>query len=327
MADISTKYMGLDLKNPIIVGSCSLTGKLDKIKESETAGAGAVVLKSIFEEQILADKDALKDSTETQYHTEAWGYLERMGRDLSVANYLELVEKAKKEVSIPVIASLNCVTPGEWIEYAKKLENAGADALELNIYIVPRNPKVPGSKIEQKYVNIFEKVKDEINIPIALKIAPYFSNFLDFARELDWRKVDSLVIFNRYYPFDIDVEKMELTAGKIYSSRDEISLPLRWMSLLYGKVDCDLAATTGVHEGEDAIKQLLAGASAVQIASVLYQKGFSHIQKMLTDIESWMERHNFDALDEFRGKMSQGKSESPEFYERVQFIKAIVGIS
>jgi len=327
MVDLSTKYMGLELKNPIIVGSSSLTGNLQKIKKCEEAGAGAIVLKSIFEEQILSETHQLEQSSETGYHVEAWEYLERIGRDLSINKYLDLIDEAKKEVSIPVIASLHCVSSGEWVEYAKKIEKAGADALELNVYILPDNPKITGEKIEKQYFDIIEKLKGKISIPVALKIGPYFSNLLHFATQLSWRKIGALVLFNRYYPFDIDIDKIDLTAGEIYSCHHEISTPLRWMTLLYDNIDCDLAATSGIHDGKAAIKQILAGATAIQIVSVLYKERIEYIGKIKEDIENWMEEKGFESLDDFRGKLSKKNSQYPELYDRMQFIKSIVGIS
>lgn len=326
MIDLSTNYLGLELKNPIIIGSSSLTSDLDNLINIEKAGAGAVVLKSIYEEQILAETEAMEKSSETDYHIEAWEYLERMGRDMGLQNYLNLIKQAKENLNIPVIPSINCISEGEWLHYAQKIENAGADALELNIYIVPTDKKLPAKDLEKRYFAILSKLKDKIEIPISLKISPYFSNILHFANQLTWRDVDGLVIFNRYYPFDIDLNKMELTSGKIYSSPEEKALSLRWISLMYDRIDCDLAATTGVHSADGVIKQILVGATAVQVVSVLYILGIDYIKSIVDNVMWWMDSNNYDSVDQFRGILSQKNSQYPYLYDRVQFIKAVVGI-
>lgn len=326
MTDLSTKYLGLQLRNPLIVASCSLVKTVDGAQRCDDAGAGAVVLKSLFEEQIEADTKELEKHVWIAGHPEAFDYVREIGTELGSRDYLKLVEGTKKKLSIPVIASLNCITPKWWTEYAKKIEAAGADALELNIAVLPSDPNRSSDEIERLYFNILEGVRKSIKIPIAVKIGPYFTSMARMAHELCNRGASALVIFNRFYQFDINIDKLELVPGYRLSSREEINLPLRWISLLAGHVKCDLAAATGVHDGTGVIKQLLAGASAIQICSTLYLNGVEYIGNILSQIRTWMNKHNFQSVEQIKGKLSQEVSDRPEFYERLQYIKALVGI-
>lgn len=326
MADLSTNYVGLQLRNPIIVASCSLVNTVEGAEKCADAGAGAVVLKSLFEEQLEADTKALQQNVWLAGHAEAFDYVRNMGIELGSQDYLKLVEGAKKKLAIPIIASLNCITPTWWTDYAKRIERAGADALELNIAVLPSDTNRTGNEIEHLYFDILEAVKQSVKIPIAVKIGPYFTSIARMAHELCNRGASSLVLFNRFYQLDINIEKLALVPGYRLSSREEISLSLRWISLLAGRVKCDLAATTGVHDGIGVIKQLLAGASAVQVCSTLYLNGVKYIDTILTQIEEWMDQHTFDSIDQIKGKLSQMESDRPEFYERLQYIKALVGI-
>jgi dihydroorotate dehydrogenase (fumarate) len=348
MINLSTKYMGLDLRNPIIVASSSLTSTLDKIKQCADAGAGAIVLKSLFEEQIHAEGVDLSQYSQSLYDAEAADWLQNYNMELGPTKYLQLIEDAKKAVSIPVIASLNCFSTRWWLNYAKKIEAAGADAIELNFGVIFSDSTKTGKQVEDLYIETIKQVKKRVKVPIALKIGPYFSSFANIAEKLSrgeeeatffvgwsggkrpaeklWDGVDALVLFNRYYCLDIDIDNMTLKAGNPYSSPEEIHLPLRWISLLSGRVKCDLAATTGVHDGEGAIKQILTGATAVQLCSTLYKNGLPQIGKILNQIEDWMKAHNFSTLDQFRGKLRQLGSENPQRYERLQYIKLLVGI-
>jgi dihydroorotate dehydrogenase (fumarate) len=351
MADLSTKYMGLELSSPVIVGSSSLASSVEGVKKLEDAGAAAVVLKSLFEEQIFAETEEMGEYSHTLYDSEAAEFIEAYGREFGPRNYLKLIQDTKKACSIPIIASLNCFSQKWWVNYAKKIEAAGADALELNIGVMPSNPKLSAEEVENLYLDIVKDIKKEVNIPVALKIGPYFSSFANLAVMLSrgrvehrdfivgwcgtsapsdnkkgWSGVDALVLFNRYYQLDIDIEKMELVAGNPYSTSDEIHESMRWISLLSGRVDCDLAATTGIHTGDDAIKQILAGADVVQLCSTLYQKGLGQIKTIRQEIEDWMSAHGYSSVDDFRGKLSQKKSEFPTAHERLQYIKLFVGI-
>ena len=330
MIDLSTRYMGLELRNPIIVASCSLTGTPAGVISCADAGAGAVVLKSLFEEQIHAELDSFVDDLEEHLwlsgHPEAFDYIQGMGMELGPRQYLKLVEEAKRSVSIPIIASLNCISPKWWADYAKQFEAVGADALELNIAAMPSDPERNNEEIEGLYFRILEEVKSLINIPIAVKIHSHFTSVARMAAELSKTGVSALVLFNRLYRFDIDIEQLKLVPGDRFSSPQEISTSLRWISLLAGNVDCDLASSTGVHDGAGAIKQLLAGASAVQICSTLYLNKMEQIGNILGQIEEWMEKHGFDSVDQIKGKLSQKQSDQPELFERIQYVKALVGI-
>ncbi len=314
MIDISTSYMGLQLKNPFIVASSSLTGQVESVRRCAEAGAGAIVLKSLFEEQIQAETAELRDqSADHSYHGEAYDYLQGYGMELGPQQYLELVRNAKKAVDIPIIASLNCAVGGRWSEYATKLENAGADAIELNISIMPNSPKQKGPDIVDSYLRILHEVKQKIKIPVAVKVGPYFTSFANIADRLandraeapaysvgwlgkdkevgkiTWKGADGLVLFNRFYKLDIDIDKMKLVHGQPYSSPNEINYSLRWLSLLAGKVDCDLVGNTGIHDGHDAVKALLAGAKVVQFCSTLFVNGLQQIGIMEEQLKQWME--------------------------------------
>jgi len=350
MADLSTSYMGLTLANPIIVGSSSLSGSVEGVKRCAAAGAGAVVLKSLFEEQISAEIGLMSQSAEYAGYGEGLEYLHGYGAELGPRDYLKLVADAKQAVDIPVIASLNCFSAERWADYAKKLEGAGADALELNVALMPTRSSESAADIEQRYLQVFHEVKTRVSIPVAMKIGPYFSALANFADQIShdkaeappftvgwcgpaenrgkiiWEGADALVLFNRFYQFDIDIDKFQLIAGNPYSSAAEGHAALRWISLLAGRVPCDLASTTGVHDGAGAIKYLLAGANAVQVCSAIYKQGPEVIGKILAQLESWMKKHNFERISDFRGKLSQVRSDKPENFERLQYIKLFVGI-
>lgn len=325
MADLSTKYMGLELKNPIIVASCSLTQTLNGVRKCAEEGAGAVVLKSLFEEQIDSDVKDVERNLLPYWRPEALDYVRGMGMALGPREYLNLVEQAKSTVSIPVIASLNCITPKWWIDYAKQIVNAGADALELNVSVMPSDPKRSGHEIENIYFTILEEVDKYIDLPIAIKIGPYFTSMARMADKLSRRGASALVLFNRFYQPNIDLDKIELKPGYNFSSPEDMGLSFRWIALLAGRVDCDLAASTGIHDGAGVIKQLLAGATVTQMCSALYLNGLKHIGSVIEEVKAWMDEHNFKSIDEFRNMMSQMKSKQPELYERIQYIKALVG--
>ncbi len=350
MVDLSTRYMGIPLRNPIVVGSSSLTGSLAGIKKCAEAGAGAIVLKSLFEEQISAETGQMSEYADYVGHGEAAEYLQGYGMELGPNDYLKLVGEAKKAVDVPIIPSLNCISHDRWGSYAKKLESAGADAIELNVGLMPTNAKQEGPAIEEEYYRILHNVKNQVRIPVAMKIGPYFSSFAHFTERLChdkaegppftvgwigsspepgkivWQAVDALVLFNRFYQFDIDIDKMELVAGNPYSTSLELHTALRWIALLHGRVDCDLVATTGIHNGADAVKQLLAGATVVQVCSALYQNGLGQVGRILEQIEAWMQAHSYTSLDQFRGKLSQARSDRPRYHERLQYIKLFGGI-
>jgi dihydroorotate dehydrogenase (fumarate) len=326
MADLSTTYMGLALRNPLVVASCSLTKTVDGVRRCADAGAGAVVLKSLFEEQILADLHGNEVDATPLWHPEALDYVQRMGLELGPRSYLHLIGEAKRAVEIPVIASLHCVSPGLWTNYVRQIADAGADAIELNISAMPSDPKRDGAAVEKLYTDTVESVTHLASIPVAVKIGPYFSSIARMASELWKRGAKALVLFNRFYQFDIDIERMELAPGYRLSSPQEMGLPLRWISLLSGRIACDFSASTGAHDATGAAKLILAGATTVQLCSTLYKNGIDRIGEIRDELEALMEKHGFASMNEMRGKLSQAESEVPELYERLQYIKALVGM-
>ena len=325
MTDLSTTYMGLKLRNPLMVASCDFTSSAEGVKKCSDAGAGAVVLKSLFEEQIKAKTQITEQDMWLHGHSEAFEYVEKMGMAMGPREYLKVIKDARAASDIPVIASLNCISPRWWVEYAGQIAAAGADALELNIAVLPSDARRTGQEIENVYLDIVGALAGEIDIPFAVKIGAHFSSIAWMADRLARRGASALVLFNRFYQLDVDIDKLTLAPGIKLSSPDEISLPLRWIGLLAGRVKCDLAATTGVHDAEGLIKQLLVGASAVQVCTGLYLNGVEHMGKILADLEAWMDKHGFAGIDDFRGKLSQEESQHPELFERLQYIKTYTG--
>jgi dihydroorotate dehydrogenase (fumarate) len=326
MINLATKYMGLNLKNPIIISSSSLTHSPDGVRRCADAGAGAVVLKSLFEEQINADVKALADSSVPRFHTEEWDYIQRMGLDMNADEYLKIIEESKEKVDIPVIASLNCKSSDRWTEFAKYIEAVGADAIELNIAVMPRQFDEDPDKIEKHIFNIISSVKHNVNIPIAVKLGPYFTSMPRVAKGARKAGASALVLFNRFYQTDIDIDTLTHESKNKYSTPPEMSNTLRWISLLYQQVGCSLVGNTGIHDGEALIKQLLVGAKAVEICSTLFIHGLGQINIMLEELQKWMVDKGYETLDDFRGKMSFKNSKQPEYFERQQYIRALVGI-
>lgn len=312
--------MGLELKNPLIVGSCGLTNSIESIRDLADNGAGAIVLKSLFEEQILL---AIRKASIETYgqHAETNDYIHYFERKQIVENYLRLIENVKKTVEIPIIASINCQTNKEWPVFAKQIEDAGADGLELNIFILPCKIGEKYAITEERYFSILREVKKYIKIPVAIKLGYHFTNLANTLYELSKGKVDALVLFNRFYNTDIDLEKEQVISGNAYSSPQDYLIPLRWIAMLSNELECDLCASTGIHDGTSAIKQILAGAKTVQMVSVLYEHKPEYLTTTLQTISNWMKKKNYSSLADFRGKLCQANIETPEFYERVQFMQ------
>lgn len=322
MADLGTKYMGFSLRNPVIIGSSGLTDSVDKVIELEKAGAGAVVLKSLFEEQILfAFQQKVQDLKMESTYPEAEEYIVKHTKQQAIDEYLQLVRDCRKAVSIPVIASINCLSFSEWINFAKDIQEAGASGLELNISMMPSDPLKTGEQNEAAYINILNEVIRKVSIPVAAKISPHFTGLANSAMKFSWTGISGLVLFNRYYSPDIDLSNFTIVAGNVFSNPYEYSLPLRWTAVLADRVTCDIAATTGIHDGEAAVKMLLAGARAVQVCSVIYQQGSSQIGKILKQMENFMQQKGYASTSDFIGKMSMHAVENPGAYERVQFMK------
>jgi dihydroorotate dehydrogenase (fumarate) len=319
MANTKTTYLGLDMANPVVVSSSGLTNSTNKIEKLAESGAGAVVLKSIFEEQINFEAGKLNLNND---YPEAVDYIQNYTKSNSLKEYLSIIEQAKKKTEIPVIASVNCINSNEWIDFSKNFQNHGADALELNVFFLPTSKDRHGGDYEKKYLDLIGKVIDEVNIPVAVKIGPYFSNLLNIVEQLHYRKAKGVVLFNRFYEPDIDIESLQMKSAEVLSNPSDIRQSLRWVGLVSSVFDkIDIAASTGVHNSEAAVKQLLAGATAVQVCSVLYKNGLDYLSEIVQGIKDWMVRKGFDSVDDFRGKMNYSKIDDPAFYERAQFMK------
>lgn len=328
MPDLSTTFAGLKLKNPIIIGSSGLTDSVENIKALETNGAGAVVLKSLFEEEILREMEAnlTKLRSESYLYPETLEFYEDQDEtEESTIKYLELIKSVKQEVDIPVIASINCITSGQWTYFPEMIESSGADAIELNIFIFPLDYNRLGNENEKIYFEIVEEVTRQVKIPVIAKISYYFSNLGTMIQNLSETNLSGLTLFNRYYNPDFDIDSMEITSGGVLSHPSDIYQSLRWIGIMANRIECDMAATTGIHDGKAVIKQILAGASAVQVASAIYNHGPEYIQTMLDEISEWMDRKKFHSIAEFKGKMGQDKLANPAAYQRIQFMKYFRG--
>ncbi len=319
--DLSVKYLGLTLKNPIIVGSSGLTASVERIKSLEKNNAAAVVLKSLFEEQILME--GVKEIGDEDFlYPEAYDYIKQYSENYGVDKYLDLVEKATKNVEIPVIASINCAAEGDWSGFAKKVEQAGAKALEVNIAILPTDETKTAADYEKLHLNILREVRKAVSIPIAVKLSYYGTNLAYLIKRIAWEKIaDAVVLFNRFYNPDFDIDNFEITSSHILSHAEDIMPALRWIALLSPKIKTQFVATTGIFTGLDIVKQILAGATAVQVVSAIYKMGESYIDTLLQQIKDWMREKEFPNLDAFRGKMSFKNVPNPQVFERVQFMK------
>lgn len=318
MANLHTSYAGLKLKNPLIAASSGLTNTFQKIKEMEKAGIGAIVLKSLFEEQIDNHSEKLMESSD---YPEASDYINAYVKMNHMDKYLDLIRSAKEVCDIPIIASVNCYKLTQWADFAKTIENAGADALELNIFVVNAG-EFGDSYLEDSYLNIVRELKKSIRIPLIVKMARTFSNLPGLVEKLKAAGANAVVLFNRYYPLDIDIDRMEITSGTVFSHPADFHDTLRWTAITSGRVkNIDISCSTGVHTWEDVIKGILAGAPAIQLCSVLYEKGLDTISEMLTCLEEWMDQNYYDTIDDFKGKLNYANIPSPALYERAQFMK------
>ncbi|MBR8534620.1 dihydroorotate dehydrogenase-like protein [Carboxylicivirga sediminis] len=322
MANLETKYLGLTLKNPIVVSSSGLTNSVDKIGKLVEAGAGAVVLKSLFEEQINHEINNIIYKGEGFDYPEAADYVKGYTRDNSVADYLKLISETKKQYDIPVIASINCFSSDEWVDFAQQIEAAGADALELNVFVLNTDKNSDPEAYEQLYVDVVTNVSKVVKMPVSVKLGLYFSNLVKVVNRLSVSGAKGVVLFNRFYEPDIDINKMALTSAEVLSSPADMRRTLRWVAITSDKVhNIDISASTGVHDGAAVVKQLLAGATSVQTCSAVYKHGPKVITEMLDVLSQWMDEKGYSAIEEFRGLMSYSKIENPALYERAQFMK------
>ncbi|MFB6342802.1 dihydroorotate dehydrogenase-like protein [Saccharicrinis sp. FJH62] len=319
MISLKTSYLGLELENPLIASSSGLTNSVEKVLELEKAGIGAVVLKSLFEEQINMNAGNAMD--QSQDYPEAYDYVKNYVRSENLESYLKLVRECSEQTSIPVIASINCYSGGEWVDFAKRIEEAGADALELNVFIMNASLK-DDSSFDDKHYEIVRKVKKVVSIPVSVKISYYFNNIVKVVDRLKGEGAEGVVLFNRFYQPDINIDKLELTASDIFSVPSDLHNTLRWVAITSGQTDhIDISASTGVHDWDSVIKLILAGAQTVQVCSALYKNGNGIVSQMTTALEEWMNQKGFNTLKDFRGKLNYSNSEDPAFYERVQFMK------
>ncbi len=326
MVDLTTTYMGLKLKNPIVPSASPLSANLDTVKRMADAGAAAITLHSLFEEQIEFEAEALTHFLEhgTEQFAEALTYFPPMHEYRRQPDeYVEHIHQCKEAVDVPIIASLNGVSTGGWTGYAKKFEEAGADAVELNVYYIPTNDTLMSYDVEDLYVKLLKEVKRHVNIPVAMKLSPYFSAMPHVASMLDAEGADALVLFNRFYQPDIDIEELEVTPNLKLSSRVEMRLPMRWIAILYGRLDCSMALTSGIHRPEDVIKAVMVGADVANVCSVLLKKGPGRIEKLLKGVTTWMEEHEYESVEQMKGSMSHESVPEPAAFERANYMKVL----
>ncbi len=322
MSNLKTKYLGMDLKNPVIAGASGFTGNIKSLKRIEKAGASAVILKSLFEEQITYEvNQSLKKGGIVYGYDDIDDYVGFYEKKYNVTKYSQLIKEAKNSLSIPVIASINCATSSDWTSFAKSVEEAGADALQLNMFILPFDLRKSGGEIEEEYVNTVKAVRKEIDIPLSIKLSYHFSNIYQLIRRLSDAGADGFVLFNRFFSPDLDINTLEYTSSRFFSSPDENNLAFRWIGMLYGRINGSLASSTGVHSGEDLIKMILAGADASEIVSTMYKHKPEVILSMLETLDKWMEEKSFKTISDFKGIMSQKDSFNPEIYNRIQYMK------
>jgi dihydroorotate dehydrogenase (fumarate) len=329
MIDLSTKYLGLKLRTPLVVSASPLSRDVDGICRMEDAGAAAVVLYSLFEEQLRQEEAELDHhlAAGTDSFAESLTFFPHASEfQTGPEGYLNHIRKAKASVDIPIIASLNGSTLGGWTKFATEIEKAGADAIECNIYHIPTDPYLTSTEVEKTYVEIVRAVKKAVTIPVAVKVGPFFSNFANMARQLDDAGADALVLFNRFYQPDIDLDALEIRPNVLLSSPQALRLPLTWIGILYGRIRAQLAATSGVHNSEDVVKLLMVGASVTMTCSALMRHGVNHLRHMERGLRDWMNEHEYESVEQMRGSMSQVKCPDPEAFERAQYMRAVKGM-
>jgi dihydroorotate dehydrogenase (fumarate) len=324
--DLTTTYLGLQLKNPLVPSASPLSHSLDGMKRLEDAGAAAIVMYSLFEEQIVHESAEINHylAYGSESFFEAQSYFPAVkDYNLGPEEYVELLHKAKESLGIPIIASLNGITAGGWVKYAKKMEEAGADAIELNVYYIPTDPTITSADVEDRYLEVLNEVKRNVKVPVAMKLSPFISSFANFARRLDLAGVNGLVLFNRFYQPDIDLEALEVRPGVVLSHSHDIRLPLRWIAILRGQIKSSLAATTGIHTADDALKMLMAGADVTMLCSSLLMNGPQHLAEVLEGMNQWMIDHEYVSVAQMKGSMSQQSIADPSAFERANYMKAL----
>lgn len=326
MVELSTNYLGLQLKNPLVASASPLSKKLDNVRRLEDAGIAAVVMYSLFEEQIIHESLELDHylNRGTYSNPEAQTYLPDMDHyNIGPESYLELIQKIKQAVKVPVIGSLNGVTPGGWVDYARKIQEAGADALELNMYYIPADENLTSVELEDRYIELVKEVHAKIHIPLAVKLSPFFTSLANMAKRLVEAGANSLVLFNRFMQPDLDIETLDVVPNLLLSTSNELRLPLRWIAILSGRVQADLALTSGVHTGKDALKAVMAGANVAMMASELIANGPERTSKILIEMSEWMEEYEYVSIQQMRGSMSQKAIAEPAAFERANYMMAL----
>jgi dihydroorotate dehydrogenase (fumarate) len=327
--DLSTKYLGMQLRTPLVASASPLSHEIGGIRSLEDAGASAVVLYSLFEEQLRQENLELERDLNagTESFAESLTYFPKSSEfHTGPEGYLNHIRKAKEAVDIPIIASLNGSTLGGWIKYAQQIEQAGADAIECNLYFLPTNMEILGSDVEEAYLDILREVKTSVHIPVAAKLSPFFSNLANMAKRLDQMGTDGLVLFNRFYQPDIDLEELEIKPNVLLSSPQALRLPLTWIGILYGRIRASLAATSGVHHPEDVIKLLMVGADVTMLCSALLRNGIGHLRHIEQGVRQWMEKHEYESVQQMQGSMSQLRCPDPGAFERAQYMRAVKGL-
>jgi dihydroorotate dehydrogenase (fumarate) len=326
MVDLSTSYLGLQLKNPLVASASPLSKKLDSVRRMEDAGIGAVVMYSLFEEQIIHESLALDHylNQGTYTYAESLTYFPDLDHyNVGPESYLELIQSIKKAVEIPLIGSLNGITTSGWIDYAQKIQEAGADALELNMYSLPTDPDINASELEKSRIELLREIRAKIHIPLAVKLSPYFTSLPHYAKRCVEAGANGLVLFNRFMQPDLDIETLDVVPNVLLSTSAELRLPLRWIAILYSWIQADLALTSGVHSATDALKAMMAGAKVAMMASELIEHGTPRITEMLTEMQTWMEEYSYESIQQMQGSMSQKSISEPGAYERAQYMKAL----
>ena len=327
MADLSTSYLGLKLSNPLVLAASGLSSSAEGVKKASDAGVGAIVLKSLFEEQLKAESDSIAASVGDGAHPEAEAFLENMGISGGTGDYLDLIEKSKALSRVPIIASVNCVSSERWTDFAQQIQSAGADALELNIGILPKSPDESPREIEDRVIAIVKAAAAKTELPISVKIGQNFTNIANLVSRLADSGARGVVLFNRFYRFDLDLDALTLKAGPTRSDVDDYHESLRWLARLYGTVPCQLSGATGVHSGETALKMLAAGATTVQICSVVYRGGYGAITRLIEEMDSRLGKLGLGASSDIRGRLARLGSPEGSGYERLQYVKALTGIN
>ncbi len=324
MPNLKTTYMGIEIASPVIVAASSISSYVDRVQMAQSAGAGALVIRSLFEEQIALDQLRMEEALAvgSESYAEATSYFPEVDHG-GTKEHLMWVEKTRKAVSMPIFASLNAVSPGAWVTYARQLADTGVNGLEVNFYVVPTNPNEPASVIEQHLYDVVASVRQEVSLPIAVKLSPFYTSPANVIKELEARGANAVVLFNRFLQPDIDPDTETLVNEMVLSTPAELRVPLRWAALLYGRTTLDIAVNSGVHTGRDAVKALLAGANVVQVAATLLKNGIPYLSTMQLDIQNWMTEKGYATVEDFRGKLSQRKCDDPFAFERAHYVQLL----